>query len=124
MARGADFGAGLFPLSMDTEYGCSTSVIPRNERHIQLGENRAHRTAPRQDHSVKQNSQEPEPQHPGDQQPWRPAAGPQGEPAWYPQQSPVIIQRKVVGQPTANAPGALAGNIQPVSSGPLRPNDT
>src|SRR5260370_42165950 len=117
MARGADFGAGLFPLSMDTEYGCSTSVIPRNERHIQLGEDRTHRTAPRQDHSVKQNSQEPEPQHPGDQQPGGPVAGPQGEPVRYPQKSPVMIQRKLVGPPTANAPGGLAGNIQPGSYG-------
>jgi 4-amino-4-deoxy-L-arabinose transferase-like glycosyltransferase len=72
---------------------------------------------------VKQNSQEPEPQHPDDQQPWGPVAGPQGEPVWHPQQSPAMIQRKVVGQPHANAPGGLAGNIQPGSYGQVRPNE-
>src|SRR6266849_3538275 len=70
-----------------------------------------------------QNSQEPEPQHPDDQQPWGPVAGPQGEPVWHPQQSPAMIQRNVVGRPYANAPGGLAGNIQPGSYGQVRPNE-
>jgi 4-amino-4-deoxy-L-arabinose transferase-like glycosyltransferase len=60
-----------------------------------------------------QNSQEPEPQRPGIQQPQSPVAGPQGESAVNPQRFPSSIRRKVVGKPPGNPPGEFVGNVQP-----------
>jgi hypothetical protein len=69
-----------------------------------------------------QNSQEPEPQRPGIQQPQSPVAGPQGESAVNPQRFPSSIRRKVVGKPPGNPPGELVGNVQPENNFEVKRN--
>lgn len=92
----------------------------RSEQHFLWIEKERHMTV---SYKSTQNSEEPDPQHPGVQQSQSPVAGPQEDSEAHPQQLPSSIRRKIVGRPPGILTGELAGDVKPGNTNDAKSDD-